>query len=100
MSTYTRAPKSARLEGRGAIAQPDFTISVAFALRATLPLVPVTVKVKVPRGVEEDVRIARVELFDALTGLGLKVAVEPEGSPAIESATSPAKPPWEETLTV
>ena len=66
-----------------------------------MPLVPVTVKAKVPRGVEEDVRIARVELFGALTGLGgLKVAVEPEGSPAIESATSPAKPPWEETLTV
>jgi len=69
-------------------------------LRATLPLVPVTVKVKVPPGVEENVRTARVELVGAMTELGLKVAVEPGGSPAIESATLPVKPPWKETLTV
>ncbi len=68
-------------------------------VRERLPLVPVTVRVKVPLGVAVEVVTVRVELF-APAGLGLNVPPAPPGSPLTEKLTAPAKPPLRAMFTV
>ena len=64
------------------------------------PLVPVTMRVVFPRGVEEVVTILSVELPAPVTELGLKLAVAPCGTGETEKPTVPLNPLSEETLTV
>jgi hypothetical protein len=76
------------------------TIRVTDAWRTKYPEVPVTVTMKVPRGVEEMVRSRSVELPGEATGLGVNVAEAPAGRPVTESETLPVKPPTDPTETV
>ena len=57
------------------------------------PFVPVIHKVNVPRVVYAVVRTRRVEVPGVLTGLTVKVVVEPDGEPAADSETLPASTP-------
>ena len=67
-------------------------MSVAPALCERVPLVPVTVIVKVPRGVLLLVLIVRVEVPGAVTGFLENVGFAPAGRPDVESDTLPANP--------
>jgi len=75
------------------------TTSVALAVRVRAPLLPVTVRAKVPLGVAVEVVTVSVELAP-LAGLGSKVPPAPAGSPLTDRLTAPAKPPVRATLTV
>jgi len=69
-----------------------FTIRVNARLWVRQPLVPVTVMVKVPAGVEVEVATFRVEAPAPVNEVGLNVADVPAGSPLEASPTLPAKP--------
>ena len=65
------------------------TFSVALVVCVRLPLTPWIVSVKLPR-TPPTVCTLSVELVVA--GLGVNVAVDPEGSPATLRLTDPLKP--------
>jgi hypothetical protein len=76
------------------------TTIVTVVLRTVVPLVPVIVKVYVPRGVEVAVEIVRDEDPEPLAiEVGLRVPVEPLGTPVTVSATVPLNPVPGETST-
>ena len=77
-----------------------FLTSVAFALCvfAGLPPVPVTVKVYVPRGVEEPTTAVNVD--EPVAGFGLKLPVAAAGRPLTERVTGELKPPVRPIVTV
>ena len=77
-----------------------FTTSVTFAEWDKLPLVPVTVSVKVPVAVELVVVTVKVEEPAPLIEAGLKLAEAPDGNPLALSATDPVKPFCAPTVTV
>ena len=54
------------------------------------PPTPVTVKMKVPFGVDE--RTVKVSVVDVFAGFGPKVLVVSDGKPATENVTSELKP--------
>jgi hypothetical protein len=56
------------------------------------PLVPVTVSVDVPTGVDVEVVTVSVDEPGTTTGLGLKTAVAPAGVPANVRVTLPVNP--------
>ena len=60
---------------------------------------PVIRMVNVPRLVDPVVRTLRVEVPGAVTGLVVKLAKEPAGSPLTERETLPLNPPRDETDT-
>jgi hypothetical protein len=62
--------------------------------------VPVTTSVALPRAVDDDVWILRVELPAPVTELGLKLQVAPAGTPETEKLTVPLNPLSDETVTV
>src|SRR5207248_6005506 len=70
----------------------EFTTRLVVALWLALPSVPVTVRVEVPAGVVEAVETVSVEELPAVTGLGLKLPLAPEGSPLTARLTEPAEP--------
>ena len=75
------------------------TVSETVVVWLRVPLVPVTVMVKVFTGVLLEVAIVRVE--DApVAGLGLNVAVVPAGIPLALRVTLPVNPPVLVTLSV
>ena len=76
------------------------TVSDAVAVCEVVPLVPVTMRVTFPNGVEDAVCTFSVELPAPVTDLGLKLAVAPCGSPDTERVTVPVNPLSEETPTV
>ena len=79
---------------------PGFTTSVTFAVWDKLPLVPVTVSVKVPAAVELVVVTVKVEEPAPLIEVGLKLADTPVGNPPALSATVPVNPFWAPVVTV
>ncbi len=68
------------------------TASVAVAVLALGPLVPVTVSVEFPPGVAEVVVTVMVEVPAPVMVAGLKLAVAPAGNPATVGVTTPLKP--------
>jgi hypothetical protein len=68
------------------------TVSETVVVWLSVPLVPVTVMVKVFTGVPVEVTMVRVEDVP-VAGLGLNVAVVPEGTPAAFKVTPPVNPP-------
>jgi hypothetical protein len=68
------------------------TLSVTFVVFVSEPLLPVTVRAKLPVGVLLAVVIVSVELLPTLTEVGLKVAVALAGSPLTLKAIEPVKP--------
>ena len=54
------------------------------------PPTPVTVKMKVPLGVDEST--VKVSVVDVIAGFGLKVSVVPDGKPVTENVTAELKP--------
>ena len=70
----------------------ELTRNVTVALWARLLLVPVTVMVKLPEGVELAVDIVRVDDPDALIDDGPKLAVAPLGKPVALKDTVPLNP--------
>ena len=75
------------------------TVKVTFVLRST-PLVPRTLIVNVPVGVEALVLIVNVEVPLPVTELGLKLALEFAGKPRTENVTVPLKEFCSVTVTV
>jgi len=73
-------------------AEDDLTVTDTLALGFRLPLVPVIVSTYVPRGVDCKVETVSVELPEALTEVGLKLAEIPFGNPFKLSAITPVKP--------
>ena len=67
---------------------------------ASVPLVPVMVKGKLPVGVEAVVATVKVELPDVVTDAGLKDAVAPAGNPLTLKVTAPVNPPDGVTVAV
>ena len=67
---------------------------------ASVPLVPVMVKGKLPVGVEAVVATVKVELPDVVTDAGLKDAVTPAGNPLTLKVTAPVNPPDGVTVAV
>jgi len=70
----------------------EFTTSVTVVEWVKLPLVPVIVKVYVPAGVVLAVVMAIVDDPEAVTELGVNVAVAPEGRPEALKPTVPLNP--------
>lgn len=64
------------------------------------PLLPVSLSVNVPRGVDVVVRIRRVATPGAVTGLPNHDATEPPVAPPTDSVTGPANPFRDATVTV
>jgi hypothetical protein len=84
------AAVAARLEGGcGAVA---LTVSTTFAVCDKVPLVPVTLSVLLPLGVEVAVATVRVEEPESVTEVGLKLALAPEGKPLALKTTVPVNP--------
>lgn len=73
-------------------------LSLAVAVRMSVPLVPVTVSVNVPFGPPLEVLTVRVEEFTV--GFVPNVTVEPVGIPLARSVTLPVKPSIGAILTV
>ncbi len=70
-----------------------FTVSVTVTVCDVLPLVPVTVSVYVPAGVEALVETVSAEDPEPpVTGFGLKLEEAPEGNPLRLNDTLPVKP--------
>jgi hypothetical protein len=78
----------------------DVTTKLTFAVTVPPVLVPLMVSVKLPVGVLEVVATVSVELFPALTDVGLNVPVAPVGRPLTLRLTVPLKPPTAVVLTV
>lgn len=76
------------------------TTSVTVVERTSDPLVPVTVSVKAPAGVDVEVVTDRVELPEPATEVGLKAPVAPPGNPLTLKLTAPVKPPDGVTVAV
>jgi hypothetical protein len=68
------------------------TVKVTLALWLKLPLVPVTVRVKLPVAVVLEVDTFSVEDPDVLIDDGLRLAVAPLGNPPAFSDTVPLNP--------
>jgi len=72
------------------------TVTVILTVWLNVPLVPVTVSVYVPVGVEAPTEIVRVDVAEppegGVTEVGLKVLVVPVGRPEIERLTAELKP--------
>ena len=77
------------------------TRRVPVVVRDRPPLVPVTVNVKVPRGVRA-VLIVRIDVpvGATVTEVGLNEPDDPDGSPLTDSETAPANPFSDVTVTV
>jgi hypothetical protein len=67
-----------------------FKVPVTVRVIGGDPPTPVTVKTKVPRGVDE--LTVKVSVVDVVAGFGLKEPVVPEGKPATENVTAELKP--------
>ena len=76
------------------------TTSVTEAVCDRVPLVPVMVKGNVPAGVALLVETVIVEEPDAVTDVGLKLALAPLGNPLTLNVTVPVKPLDGVTVTV
>jgi len=76
------------------------TFRVTLAVCVRLPLVPVTVNVELPAGVELLVCIVNVELPAPLTEVGANEAVAPLASPLALRLTPPLNPFTAATSTV
>ena len=76
------------------------TTSVTFVLLVSEPLVPLTVTVYVPVGVEVVVATASVDDPEPVTDVGVNDAVAPVGKPMTPSVTAPLKPLIAETVVV
>lgn len=70
----------------------EVTLNVTVAVWLRLPLVPVTVSVKLPAVVELVVDTVNVDDPDPLIEDGLKLAVAPPGEPLTLKDTVPLKP--------
>jgi len=68
-----------------------FTVRLTVAECERLPLAPVTVRLYVPAGVEDDVVMLSVDEPEPVTDAGLNVPVAPVGSPLTPKVTVPAK---------
>jgi len=68
------------------------TLSVTLTLWVKLPLVPVTVRVKLPVVVALVVEMLNVAEPERLTDVGLRLAVAPLGNPLALSDTVPLNP--------
>ena len=75
-------------------------INVTFVECESVPLVPVTVNVLVPTGVDVEVLTVMVEEPEPLTDVGTKFALAPLGKPAALKFTVPLKPLMLPMLTV
>ena len=78
----------------------ELTTKVTVVLWTIVPLVPVTVIVELPGGVDVDVVTVIVELPEPFTEVGLKLALAPDGRPDALNVTVPLKPLSEPTFTV
>jgi len=76
------------------------TTMVVLVWWLSAPLLPVSLSVNVPRGVDVVVRIRRVAPPGAVTGLPDHDATEPPGAPPTDSVTVPANPFRGATVTV
>ena len=65
------------------------TVMVAVVVWTIEPLVPVIVRVEVPRGVLDDVLTVIIELPEPVTVVGLKETVAPDGNPLTPNVTVP-----------
>jgi hypothetical protein len=84
------AAVAARFEGGcGAVA---LTVRTTLAECDKLPLMPVTLSVLLPLGVELAVATVSVEEPELLMEVGLKLALAPEGKPPALRATVPVNP--------
>ncbi len=70
----------------------SFTVRKMFTVWLRLPLVPVTVMVKLPVVAVELAVRERVEVPGGVTGLGVNEAVTPDGRPDAASVTAPENP--------
>lgn len=70
----------------------DVTVMVTVVLWETLPSVPVTVTVYVPADTDEPTATVSVEELPAVTEVGFKLAVGPEGETVAVRLTVPAEP--------
>ncbi|MBV9682899.1 MAG: hypothetical protein JO046_13990, partial [Solirubrobacterales bacterium] len=69
----------------------DFTVSVSCVVCVVVPSVPVTVRVYVP-GAAVPVAMSSIEELPAVTDVGLRVALAPDGSPETLRSIVPADP--------
>ncbi len=67
-----------------------FKVPVTVRVIGGDPPTPVTVKMKVPLGVDE--LTVKVSFVDVVAGFGLKEPVVPDGKPATENVTPELKP--------
>jgi hypothetical protein len=70
----------------------ELTTRVIVVLWTIVPLVPVTVMVELPGGVDVDVVTVIVEFPEPFTEVGLKLALAPDGRPDALKVMVPANP--------
>src|SRR3954466_14080600 len=75
------------------------TLTTAVAARTVVPLVPLTVTLKLPDGVEAGTATVIVAVPPPVIDCGLNATVAADGAPLAVRSTRPAKPPVTPTAT-